>query len=127
MDYPQLNLSFGLVLISTLVASIGLRILISKETVAAWLNALSWVALIFNLLSTLYIEILFLQLMTPSFNRQIGLGLLVIAGIGSLVTAILYRRDITPRPASVMAGVQILVSLAGVVVAYGLYRSLVPV
>jgi hypothetical protein len=127
MDYPQLNLIFGLVLVFTLVVSIGLRILLSKGSLPAWLSVLSWVTLALNLLSALYIETLFLQRMTPSFNMQIGIGLLVIGGIGALLTAFFYQRDISPQATVFLAIVQVIVSLAGVVVAYGLYRSLVPV
>lgn len=127
MDYPLLNLLFGLGLIFTLVVNIGLRVILSKVDLPAWLSRLSWIALSLSILSAGYIEALFLRLTTPAFNRQIGLGLLVIGGLGALVTASLYGRVKSSRLASVMAGAQILLSLVSVVLAFGLYRSLVPI
>jgi hypothetical protein len=127
MDYPQLNLIFGLVLIFTLVVNIGLRILLTKVYLSVGLSVLSWAAAILHFLSALVIEILFLQLMTHSFNRQIILGLLLMGGIGALVTSSLYRREISSRVAGILLVAQILVSLIGLAIAYGLYRSLVPV
>ncbi len=96
MDYPQLNFLFGLALIFVLMMNIGLRVLLSKFNLPAWMSILSWVALALSVLSALYIEVLFLQHMTPVFNRQIGLGLLLIGGSHCLITAIFivgkYRR-----------------------------------
>jgi hypothetical protein len=126
MDDPQLNLIFGLVVIFTLFFSLAARLLLSRTKLPGWLRGLSWAALILNLISALYIEILFLRLMTSAFNWQIVLGLIVIGAIGALFTAIFYRREIPPQTASFPAGVQVLISLAGVRVAYGLSRSLVP-
>jgi hypothetical protein len=126
MDYPELNFLFGLVLIFTLVVNIGLRILLFKVRLAGWLSILSWAALILSILSAVYIEILFLRFMTPAFNQQIAFGLLVIGGMGVLVTASLYRRPISPRVAGILFGAQMLASLVSVVIAFGLYRSLVP-
>lgn len=125
MDYPELDLLLGLVLIFTLVVSIALRILLSKESLPAGWSILSWAALIVHLVSALYIEVLFLQRMTPSFNRQIFLGVLLIGGIGALLTARLYRRE-RPRAAGILLGAQMVTSLAGIAIAFGLYRSLVP-
>lgn len=125
MDYPELDLLLGLILIFTVVVSIALRILLSKESLPVVWSILSWAALIVHLLSALYIEVLFLQRMPPSFNRQILLGVLLIGGIGALLTAWLYRRE-RPRAAGILLGAQVLVSLAGIVTAFGLYRSLVP-
>lgn len=127
MDYPLLNLLFGLGLIFTLVINIGLRILLSKVRLPVWLSGLSWVALVLSVLAALYIESLFLRFMTPAFNWQISLGLLIIGGIGALVTASLYRRVGPGRLASVMFGAQILACLASLVIAFILYRSLVPI
>jgi hypothetical protein len=127
MDYPLLNLLFGLGLIFTLVVNIGLRVLLLKVRLSVWLSLLSWVALILSILSALYVEILFLRFMTPAFNRQITLGLLLIGGIGALITASLYGRMRSPRAASVLFGAQMLASLVSVVIAFGLYRSLVPI
>ena len=89
------------------------------------MSILSWVALALSLLSALYIEILFLQQMTPAFNRQIGLGLLLIGGIAALVTVRLYRRQIPLRAAGFLFAAQMLASLVCLVLAFGLYRSLV--
>lgn len=127
MDYPELNFLFGLVLIFTLIVNISLRILLLKVRLPGWLSLLSWAALILSILSALYIEILFLQFMTPAFNRQIALGLLIIGGIGALVTVSLYGRPISPRVAGILFGAQMLASLVSVVIAFGLYRSLVPI
>jgi hypothetical protein len=126
MDYPQLNLLFGLLLIFTLVVNIGLRVLLSKMSLPVWMSTLSWLALILSLVAALYIESLFLRFMTPAFNLQIGLGLLVIGGLGALVTASLYRRVESPQLGSILFGAQMLASLASLVLAFGLYRSLVP-
>ena len=127
MDYPQLNFLFGLCLILAVVVNIGLRVLLSKLGSPVWWSSLSWLALAVSIVSALYIEYLFLQRMTPAFNRQIGLGWLLIGGVGALVTAILYRRVSSPRLASVMFVAQILASVVSLVLAYGLYRSLVPI
>jgi hypothetical protein len=127
MDYPQLNFLFGLCLILAVVVNIGLRVLLSKLGSPVWWSSLSWLALAVSIVSALYIEYLFLQRMTPAFNRQIGLGWLIIGGIGALVTTILYRRVSSSRLASVMFVAQILASVVSLVLAYGLYRSLVPI
>lgn len=127
MDYPQLNLIFGLLLVFVLTVDIGLRVLLSKFDLPAWMSVLSWAALALSLLSALYIEILFLQHMTPAFNRQIVLGLLLIGGSVALVTTILYRMKISSRTAGFLFGAQMLASLVCLVLAFGLYRSLVPV
>ena len=127
MDYPQLNFLFGLCLILAVVVNIGLRVLLSKLGSPVWWSSLSWLALAVSIVSALYIEYLFLQRMTPAFNRQVGLGWLLIGGIGALVTTILYRRVSSPRLASVMFVAQILASVVSVVLDYGLYRSLVPI
>lgn len=126
MDYPQLNLLFGLALIFTLMVEIVLRVLLSKIDLPVWMSVLSWAALTLSVLSALYIEVLFLRHMTPAFNRQIGLGLLLIGGVVALVTTILYRREISPRTAGILFGAQMLASLVCLVLAFGLYRSLVP-
>jgi len=94
MDYSQLNLLFGLALIFVLMVDIGLRVLLSKFNLPAWMSILSWVTLVLSVFSALYIEVLFLQYMTPDFNRQIGLRLLLIAGVVALITARLYRMEI---------------------------------
>jgi fluoride ion exporter CrcB/FEX len=127
MDYPQLNLLFGLGLIFTLVANLSLRVLLSKVHLSRWMSSLSWVALIFNIVAAVYIEGLFLRSMTPAFNQQIGLGLLVIGGLGALITASLYQRVESARLASILFAAQMLVSLISLVIAFGLYRSLVPI
>lgn len=127
MDYPLLNLVFGLGLILTLVVSVGLRILLSKVRLPFWLSLLSWLALIVSVLAALYIEVLFLRLMTRTFNLQIGLGLLIIAGIGALLTASLYRSVLSQRLASILFSLQILASLVSLVITFILYRSLVPI
>ena len=126
MDYPLLNLLFGLGLIFTLVLNISLRVLLSKVRGPVWISRLSWVALGLGLVSFLYIEYLFLRFMTPAFNQQIALGLLVMGGLSALVTASLYQRVNPARFAGIMLGVQVLASLAGLVIAFGLNRSLVP-
>lgn len=127
MDYPQLNLIFGLGLILTLVVNISLRVLLSKLSLPVWLSQVSWMALSISILSALYIEYLFLRFMTPAFNWQILLGLLVIGGIGAFITMSLSRRETSPHRAGVLIGAQILVSLISVVLAFGLYRSLVAI
>jgi hypothetical protein len=127
VDHPLLNLLFGLGLIFTLVINIGLRVLLSKVRLPLWMSGLSWVALILSLLSALYIENLFLRFMTPGFNRQIALGLLVIGVVGVLVTAGLYPRAGSERLASIMFGAQILVCLCSLAISFLLYRSLVPI
>jgi hypothetical protein len=127
MDYPELNFLFGLGLIFTLVVNICLYVLLAKVNLPAWLSRLSWAALTLNILSVLYIEILFLQLMTPSFNWQIVFGLIAIGGLGGLVTASLYRKEMSPRIGRFMFGTQMLISLVSMVIAFGLYRSLVPI
>jgi hypothetical protein len=115
MDYPELNLLFGLVLIFALVINISLCILLLKVRLPGWLSLLSWVALILSILSALYIEMLFLRFMTPAFNRQIAFGLLLIGGIGALVTASLYRRPISSRVAGILFGAQMLASFVSLV------------
>jgi hypothetical protein len=127
MDYPQLNFLFGLGLIFSLVANICVRILLSKVRPPAWLSGLSWLALALSLLAALVIEILFLKFMTPAFNLQIGLGLLALGAIGALVTARLYRSQGLVRYTYILFAAQMLLCLAGLAIAYGLYRSLVPV
>jgi hypothetical protein len=127
MDYLQLNLLFGLLLILTLGISIGLRILLSKMSLPGWMSILSWASWIAGILAALYIESLFLRYMTPTFNRQIGLGLLIIWGILAVVTAGLYRKEISSRTARFLFGAQLLTSLVSLVLALGLYRSLVPI
>jgi hypothetical protein len=126
MDYPQLNLLLGLVLILTVIVNISLRVLLSKVRLPLWSSRLSWVALVLSILSALYIETLFLRFMTPSFNWQIVLGLLVMGGIGAVVTASLYRKEISARIVGFLFGAQVLISLVSILLAYGLYRSLVP-
>jgi hypothetical protein len=125
MDYPQLNLFFGLILIFTLVVNIGLLVLLSKVHLPFWFSLLSWAGLILSFLSALYIELLFLRLMTPAFNWQIAIGLLLIGGIGAWITASLYGTGISPRFGSILFGAQIVASLISIVLAFGLYRSLV--
>jgi hypothetical protein len=127
MDYPQLNLLFGLGLILALVINIGLRVLLSKLGVSVWLSRLSWLALLLSILSALYIETLFLRSTTPAFNWQILLGLLVIGGIGALITASLYQRVQSPGFAGILFAVQMIITLLGLGIAFVLYRSLVPV
>ncbi len=127
MDYPQLNLIFGLCLMLVLAIVIALRVLLSKLDLPVWMSVLSWAALVLSILAALYIEVLFLQRMTPSFNRQILLGLLLIGVIVALVTAALYRRESSPLAAGILFGAQMLASLICLVLAFGLYRSLVPV
>lgn len=126
MDYPQLNFLFGLALFFTLVVNISLRVLLSKMHLSGRLSLLSWTALILNLFFALYSESLFLRFMTPAFNRQIGIGFLVMGGLGILITASLYRRIDSGRFANLVFGVQMLFSLISLVIAFGLYRSLVP-
>jgi hypothetical protein len=127
MDYPQLNLLFGLALLFTVVINIGLRVLLSKVGLSGWMSSLSWIALTLSILAALYIEILFLRLMTPAFNLQLGLGLLIIGGIGDIVFASLYRKVSSARLAGILFTAQMLVSLVSLIVAFGLYRSLVPI
>ena len=126
MDYPQLNLLFGLALILVLVVNIGLRALLTKVHLAGWMSGLSWAALLICVSAALYIEILFLQFMTPAFNLQIALGFLLIGGIGALVFASLSRRGIAQHAAGVLFGAQMLASLLSLLLAFGLSRSLVP-
>jgi hypothetical protein len=64
--------------------------------------------------------------MTPAFNRQIGLGLLLIGGVVTLITERLYRMEISSRAAGLLFGAQLIASLLCLVLAFGLYRSLVP-
>jgi hypothetical protein len=122
MDYPQLNLLFGLILIFALMVEMSLRVLLSKFELPAWMSTLSWVALALSVLSALYIEVLFLQHMTPSFNRQIGLGLLVIGG----AVALLYRMEISSPAAGLWFRAQMIASLLCLALAFGLYQRLVP-
>ena len=127
MDYPQLNLLFGLALNFTLVMSIGLRILLSKAHPPVWMSVISWTVLVLCILASLYIETLFLRFMTPSFNRQIAFGFLLIGGIGVLVTVVLCRRELSPRATVFLFGAQMLASLICIGLAIGLYRSLVAI
>ncbi len=127
MDYPQLNLIFGLCLMLVLAITIALRVLLSKLDLPVWMSVLSWAALVLSILAALYVEVLFLQRMPPSFNRQILLGLLLIGVIVAPVTAALYRREPSPHAAGILFGAQMLASLICLVLAFGLYRSLVPV
>ena len=127
MDYPQFNLLFGLGLTLANVVSVGLRVLLFRAHLPAWISRISWLALSLSLVSALYIAYLFLRFMPPVFNRQIGVGLLILGSVGALVTAGLYRLEITSRAARLIVSVQILTSVAGVVIAYILYRSLVPI
>lgn len=127
MDYPQLNLLFGLGLILSVVVNVSLRVLLSRIGLPIWMSFLSWLALMVSILPALYIEYLFLRLMTHAFNLQILIGWLGIGGIGALITASLYRRGMSARLAGILFVVQILVSVVSVVLAFGLYRSLVPI
>jgi hypothetical protein len=127
MDYPQLNLLFGLALIFVLGVNIGLRCLLSKFDLPVWMSVFSWVALALSTLFALYIGVLFLEHMTAAFNRQIGLGLILSGGVIALLTAVLYRTEISTRAVGLLFGVQMLISLICLGLAFGLYRSLVPV
>jgi hypothetical protein len=127
MDYPQLNLIFGLGLVIVEMVNIGLRVLLSKVRLAGWMNTLSWLVLIISILSALYIEYLFLRLMTPAFNWQLIVGALLIGAIGALVTARLYQKATLLHIQWVMFAAQIIVSLVSMALAFGLYRSLVPI
>jgi hypothetical protein len=127
MDYPQLNLIFGLILFTTVIVNIGLRVLLSNMNLPIWMSLSSWLALLISILCALYIETLFLRLMTPAFNRQIVIGILAIGGIGALVVASLYVRVRKSGLAGTMFAAQILVSLLSIAMAFGLYRSLVAI
>ena len=127
MDYPQLNLLFGLGLFFTVLVNIGVRVLLSKIRLPVWMSSVSWLALTLSIFSALYIESLFLRLMTPAFNRQVIIGLLVIGAVVVLVALSLYRRVESARLANFLFVVQILLSMVSVVLAFGLYRSLVPI
>lgn len=127
MDYSKLNLIFGLILFTTVIVNIGLRVLLSKVNLPVWISLSSWLALLISLLCTLYIETLFLTLMTPTFNRQIVIGLLLIGGVGAQLTMSLFRRLTSSGIAGILFTAQVLVSLVSVSIALGLYRSLVPV
>ena len=54
------------------------------------------------------------------------LGLLLIGGVAAWITASLYRREMPPRSADALFGAQMIVSLLCLLLAFGLYRSLVP-
>jgi hypothetical protein len=127
MDYPQFNFLFGLGLILANVVSLGLRVLLSRAHLPAWISRVSWLALSLSLLSAVYIGYLFLRFMPPVFNQQIGVALLILGSVSALVTAGLYRLEIAARVARLLVGMQILTSLAGVGIAFILYRSLVPI
>lgn len=127
MDYPQLNLLLGLGLILAVLIDISLRVLLSKMDLSFWYSAWSWAALAVSLLAAVYIESLFLRYISPVFNRQIGLAMLLIGSIASLVTAALYRRVTSSGLSGVLLGAQTLTSLASLVLAVALYRSLVPI
>ena len=47
--------------------------------------------------------------------------------IGVLVTATFYRRVISSKAVGIMFGAQMVVSLISLILAFGLYRSLVPI
>ncbi len=126
MDYPQLNLLFGLSLLFTLVVSISLRVLLSKMRLSRLLSLPSWAALLLNVLAAVYIESLFLRFMTSAFNRQIALGLLVMGSLDALITASLYQRVGSARFAGSLFSAQMLVTLTSLLLAFALYRSLVP-
>jgi hypothetical protein len=127
MDYPQLNLLFGLLLVFTVVVNVAVRVLLSKASLPVGLSLLSWASLIISILSAAYIELLFLRLMTPSFNRQIELGLLLIGCIGAPVTISLSRKALSARITNILIITQLVAGLITVVLAFGLYRSMVPV
>jgi len=127
LDYPQLNLLFGFALILAIVVNSGLHSLLLKAGLSIWLSRLSWIALVVSLLSALFIEMLFLRLMTPAFNLQIGLGLLIIGGIAAFIFANLYRCVSTARFTRLLFAAQMLVSLVSLNLAFGLFRNLMPV
>jgi hypothetical protein len=126
MDYPLLNLLSGLALVLTNTVSLGLAILLSKAHPRQWLTRACWLAEAISLCAAALVGYLFLRLMLPAISRQLAFGLVCIGGLGALATVGLYRLAIPPRLAPVMAGLQLLASLAGVVIALALYRSLVP-
>ena len=126
MDYPQLNFLFGVALIFTLVVSISLRILLTKTHLPVGLSLLSSAVIALNVFSALYIGILLLRSMMPSFIWQLGLAMLVIGGIGTVMTAALYRKKISARSTVFLFAIQMLMSLANLAIALGLYRSLTP-
>jgi len=126
MDYELFDFFFGLCLILTTVLNLGLCVLLSKVRLPILLACLSWAALTLNLFAAMYIEYLFLQRMVPAFNRRISLGLLLFGSAGALLTVRVYRRAISPRAAGVLFGMQMLTSLASLVIALLLYGSMVP-
>ena len=117
----------GLCLVIAVVVNNGLRVLSSKARLPVWMSTVSWIALILSIVSALCIEFLFLQRMTPAFDRQIGLSWLIIGGIGTLITAGLYRRLTNSRLANVIFSAQMIFCIVSLVLAFGLHRNLVPI
>jgi hypothetical protein len=127
VDYPLLNLLFGLALVLANTVSTSLAVLLTKARLPIWLARASWVALVLGLLPAVYALYLLLQQSLPAMDRQFWVGGVVMVGLGTLATARLYRAAISPGTARVMLGLQLLSSLLSVIIAFGLYRSLVPV
>lgn len=127
MDYPLLNLIFGLALIFANSQSIALTVLLSKApfSMNAWRAILAGVML--SLLPMLYILYLFIERMTLAFHLRLGLGLVLIVSAITGITFLLSRVHLSPllvRVLLICLGSSILISLA---LAYSLYRSLVAV
>jgi hypothetical protein len=126
MDYPLLNLLFGLALVLTHTFSLGLATLLSKEQLPRWLARAAWVVHAVSVVSGVAVGYLFLQQVPPAINRQLGVGIVCIGGFGALVTAGLNRVMMPACVVPMMVGLQLLTSILGLGIAWALYRSLVP-
>jgi hypothetical protein len=126
MDYPLLNLLFGLALVLTYTMSLGLVILLAKVRLPHWLFGATWVVQAVSLCSAVAVGYLFWRHMPLAISRQLAFGVVGIGGLGALTTASLYRRAIPSRVSAMMVGLQLLASVVGLGIAWALYRSLVP-
>ncbi len=127
MDYPELRFIIFLALVLTDSLSAGLLFLLSraKVPVFAWYASLVYLGL--SILASLYIGTLFLQLMPPGYNLRLGLAALLIAAIAAEITFLVRGRPFTPLAYRLMYAVFILSTLASFLLAYSLFRNMVPV
>ena len=126
MDYPLLNLLAGLALVLANTVSLSLVGLLATLRRRGWPLRAAWAAAAVSLLAAAVVVFAFGQRMPPALTGQLLAGLVLMASLGVLVTAGLARLGLPVRAAAVLLGLQLLASLAGVALALGLWRSLVP-
>jgi hypothetical protein len=126
VDYPQFNLLFGLALALTNTVGVVLLILHTRLRLSGPLPRIAQLAQALSLLLALAVGVLFVRTMIPALSRQIAFGTAAIAGLGALVTAAFYRVALPSRAANLLIGLQLLATVAGLVVALALLRTLTP-